>query len=192
MKVFFFTLFIAGFVFSCGNASEETQKPKNDASIIFGNSEFQLPPLSSPAKEQATHWGVLEDFLVEAKEINGSNFESLRIRSERMREYSDSLFKNIPDTLDTNPINSRLVVLKTRSEMLFQAAHRDAIDSLKLQNAVAEMNVAVTNFIIQLNEKFQKDNIDFLRKDNEDMELKKQQRARDSIFALEIQDKKNN
>ncbi len=192
MKFIFSLFIIVGFIFSCGNSSEENQnqKPENDASIIFGDKNFAFPELSVPAKEQATRWGVLEDFLSQAKNINGSNFEALRISSERMKEYSDSLFKNIPDTLNTKSINSRLLVIKTRSELLFQSSHQDAIDSLKVQNTVDEMNIAVNNLIIQLNEKFQKDNIDSQRKEDEQSELKKQQRFNDSILNLELQDKK--
>ena len=54
-----------------------------------------------------------------------------------------------------------------------------------------EMNGAVKNLIVQLNEKFQKDKIDFTRKEDEENELKKQQRYKDSITNLELQDKKN-
>lgn len=193
MKFIFPIFMVALFVLSCGNAPEENQNqnPKNDASIIFGNTDFVFSQLSAPAKEQATRWGVLEDFFAEAKNMNGTNYEVLRNRSERMKEYSDSLFKNIPDTLNTKPINSRLLVIKTRSELLYQASHQDAIDSVKLQTSITEMNVAVNNLIVQLNEKFQKDNIDFQRKEDEENELKKQQRYKDSIVNLELQDKKN-
>jgi len=193
MRFTIFLFLIAGFIFSCGNSSEENQnqKPANDASIIFGYKEYSFPELSAPAKEQAVHWGVLEDFLSETKNINGSNYGALRTHSERLKEYSDSLFKNIPDTLNTKPINSRLLVLKTRSELLYQTAHQSIMDTSKIQNSVKEMNIAVNNLIIQLNEKFQKDNIDFQRRDDEESELKKQKRYKDSIMNLELQDKKN-
>ena len=136
-------------------------------------------------------WGVLEDLISEANKVNGSNYQDLRNRSERIREYSDSLVKNIPDTLNTKPINSRLLVVKTRSEMLFQAAHQAIMDSLNLQNSVQELNTAVNNLIVHLNEKFMKDNIDYQRKEDEESELKKQQRFRDSVMDLELKDKKN-
>ncbi|SRX52704.1 hypothetical protein [Aequorivita sp. CIP111184] len=193
MRFTVFLLIILGFIFSCGNSSEENQnqEPTNDASIIFGYKEYSFPELSAPAKEQAVHWGVLEDLFLEAKKINGSNYEGLRTHSERLKEYSDSIFKNIPDTLNTKPINSRLLVLKTRSELLYQTSHQSLLDSAKIQNSVKEMNVAVNNLIVQLNEKFQKDNIDFQRKEDEETELKKQKRYKDSIMNLEIQDKKN-
>lgn len=193
MKFLISILLIAGFIFSCGNSSveNENQDNTNNTSIIFGNTNFVFPELSAPAKVQAVHWGVLEDLFSETKNINGSNYQDLRNLSERLKEYSDSLFKNIPDTLNTKPINSRLLVLKTRSELLFQAAHKDAIDSLNLQNSVSELNSAVKNLIIHLNEKFQKDNIDFQRKEDEENELKKQQRFRDSVMNLELKDQKN-
>jgi len=193
MKFIIPVLLIIGFTFSCGNSSEENQNQSAsvDTSIIFGNKDFEFPPLSPPAKEQAVHWGILEDFLSEAKNVNGSNYEDLRNRSELLKQYSDSLLKKIPDTLNTKPINSRLLVLKTRSAILFQTSHQATIDSSKVQNSMEELNVAVINLIVQLNEKFQKDNIDFQRKEDEENELKKQQRYKDSIMNLELQDKKN-
>ncbi|WP_131459860.1 hypothetical protein [Aequorivita vladivostokensis] len=193
MKFIIPLLMLVGFVFSCGNASEEnqTQTPTNDASIIFGEKDRTFQPLSEPASKQAVRWGVLEDFLAEAKNANGSNYQDLRNRSELLREYADSLFSNIPDTLNTKPIHSRLMVLKTRTALLFQASHQATIDSLKVQQSLEEMNGAVNNLIVQLNEKFQKDKIDFSRKEDEDKELKQQQRYKDSIINLELQDKKN-
>lgn len=183
---------VAGFIFSCGNPSEENQNQSqtNDSSIVFGDVNYGFPELIAPAKEQAIHWGVLEDLFSEVKKVNGSNYQELRNHSELLREYSDSLFKNIPDTLNTKPINSRLLALKTRSELLFQVAHQASLDSSKVQNSVEELNISVKNLIIHLNEKFQKDNIDFQRKEDENTELKKQQRYKDSIMNLELQDKK--
>lgn len=191
---FIFLLFLAlGLVFSCGKATSEDQNQSatNDASILFGEKGYAFPQLSEPVKKQVVHWGVLEDFLAEAQNANGSNYQDLRNRSELLRTYADSLFNNIPDTLNTKPIHSRLVVLKTRSALLFQASHQATIDSAKVQKSLNEMNGATSNLIIQMNEKFQKDKIDFTRKEDEEKELKKQQRYKDSIIHLELQDKNN-
>lgn len=178
--------------FACKNAADENQTKEKvyDSSILFGNKNYPFQPLSAPAKEQAMHWGIMEDFLLETKKMNGSNYDALRNHSERLKEYTDSLFKKIPDTLNTNPINSRLLVLKTRSELLYQTAHQSYIDSLKLQNSITELNVALNNLIFQLNGKFQKDNIDSQRKSDEETELKKQKRFTDSVYKTELADKK--
>lgn len=189
MKFIFPLLSLVLIAISCGNSETEiVEAPNNDATIIFGDRNFNFPELSDPAKEQAIHWGILEDFVTEAKNANGSNYQELRNRSELLKQYSDSLLKKIPDTLNTKLISSRLYVLKTRSELLFQEANQSKIDSLKLETSLEEMNSALKNLIVQLNEKFQKDAIDFQRKDNEENELKKQKRYKDSIMNLELQD----
>jgi len=189
MKLIIPILSLLLIVFSCGDSQEQTEvAPNNDASILFGDKEFEFPILSAPAKEQAIRWGILEDFVAEAKNANASNYHDLRNRSELLKNYSDSLLKKIPDTLNTKPINSRLFVLKTRSELLFQAANQSNIDSLKVEHSLDDMNMALKNLINQLNEKFQKDNIDFQRKENEENELKNQKRYKDSIMNLELQD----
>lgn len=193
MKFKIFLLAIAGIAFSCQNSIEENEVGETtyETTIVFGDTIFRFPELSAPAKEQAIHWGVLEDVLAETKRLNGSNFRVLKNRSERLTEYSDSLFKKIPDTLNTNQIRSRLLVLKTRAQILHQTAHRAILDSADLQNSVTEMNSAVATLIVHLNEKFLKDRIDSQRLDNEKMELKGQKRYKDSIMELERQDIQN-
>tara|TARA_R100000935_G_C2824009_1_gene161296 strand:+ start:497 stop:1087 length:591 start_codon:yes stop_codon:yes gene_type:complete len=193
MKLFISLVITALLAMACNNSKNENIVPANgnDASIIFGDKNETFSPLVAPAKTQAVYWGVLEDFLTEAKNANGTNYQGLRNHSERLREYSDSLFKNIPDTLNTRPINSRLMVLKTRSALLYQASHQSNIDSAKVQESLNNLNTAVNNLIVQLNEKFQKDNIDFQRREDERNELKKQKRFQDSILNLELQDKNN-
>ncbi len=190
MRYKLFLISVSILLFSCGNSSEEKyQEPLGNASMVFGENDPSFPTLSSPVKEQAVKWGILEDLLLEAKNLNGSNFQELRNRSERIQQYSDSLIKSVPEALNTQPINSRLLVLKTRAHLLYQTSHQGVLDSVNLQNAVTEMNSAVYHLIIHLNEKFQKEKIDSQRKGNEEMELIKQQRFKDSVMNLELQDK---
>lgn len=192
MKFTIFLLALIGIFFSCQNSVEEEIKETNYGSnLIFGDSNYIFPILTAPAQEQAIRWGVLEDFIAETQKLNGSNFNALKNGSERLTQYSDSLFRNIPDTLNINPIQSRLLVMKTRAQLLYQSAHSAKMDSTEIQNSVMEMNNAVKNLIIQMNEKFQKDFIDSQRIGNEQMELKAQKRYQDSIMDLERQDLKN-
>ena len=193
MKFIFPVFILIGLVISCGNSSEDNQEalPQNYASIIFGEKDYNFPQLSSRVKEETMQWAALEDFFSEVKSINGSNYDALRNGSELLKMYSDSLLTKIPDTLDTKLIRSRLLVLQTRSAILDQLANHTAMDSLNIQKAIREMNVAVENLAVQLNEKFQKDHIDFERREDEVTELKKQQRFRDSVMDLERKDMKN-
>ncbi|HLW32188.1 MAG TPA: hypothetical protein VKX40_07990 [Aequorivita sp.] len=192
MKIAIPILMLFGLLISCGNSSEGDQEALPlDNSIIFGVKDYSFPELLPSVREHTIHWAVFEDFIAEARNINGSTYDALRNGSELLKMYSDSLFAKIPDTLDTNLIRSRLLVLQTRSAMLDQLAHQSTMDSLAIQNSIVEMNVAVENLTVQLNEKFRKDQIDFQRRDDEQNELQKQARFRDSVMDLERQDIKN-
>ena len=189
MKFTISLLLCAALAFSCQNSMEGDQKTiEHKPSMRFGDTVFEFPEFSFPVEDHTAHWEMLKDVISEAREVNGSNLQALKNRSERLREYSDSLFKRKPDLWDSPSIRSRLMVLKTRTEMLYQNAHQDILDSANLQKSVVEMNVAVKNLIIQMNEKFQKDRIDAQRSENEQMELRSQQRFSDSIMELERQD----
>lgn len=179
-------------VVSCGDASEKTEIPQlvMDSTILYGNKAFVFPSLSENASSYISQWGAFEDFEEEAKNINGSTIEALRDKSERLISRIDSLTKKVPDTLQTQSIISRVMVAKTRASLLRQEVNKGRIDSLRLQTYLDEMNMATKNLIIQVNEKFQKDAIDFQRRDDEKKELEKQKRFLDSVYKSELQDKK--
>jgi len=188
------SLLVSIFLISCGNSSEDikTQQPDEITSSLYGDTHFVFPELTAEAKLEVSHWGAYEDFDMEAKSINGNNIEALQIKTSQLVSHIDSLTKKIPDTLNTRAISSRVIVVKTRSQLLEQEVNKSRIDSLQLQNYFEELNISVKNLIIQINEKFQKDAIDLQRVDNEKQELEKQQRFIDSVYQIELQDRKNN
>lgn len=195
LATFIFSIFLICFLLiSCGNSSEETktqQPPHNITSRLYGDANFVFPKLTSEAKLEVSHWGAYEDFDMEAKSINGNNIEALQIKTSQLVSHIDSLTKKIPDTLNTRAIFSRVIVVKTRSQLLEQEVNKSRIDSLQVQNYLNEMNISVKNLIVQINEKFQKDAIDLQRIDNEKQELKKQKKFIDSVYQIELQDRKN-
>jgi len=187
----FTTLLLTVSLISCGNSSEEPKNPlptKQLTTGLYGNTNFVFPELTDEAKIEVSHWGAYEDFEIEVKSINGNNVEELQIRTRQLVSHIDSLTKKIPDTLNTRAISSRVIVVKTRSELLAQEVNKSRIDSLQLQNYFNEMNISVKNLIIQINEKFQKDAIDLQRFTNEKQELEKQKRFLDSVYQIELKD----
>lgn len=193
---FFFLSFITIFylIISCKNPSEEveTNQENIETTILFGDNDFIFPTLSENAKVYSMQWGAFEDFEIEAKSINGSTVEGLRAKTERLINRLDSITKKVPDTLNTTPIISRVMVTKTRAMLLQQEVLKTNIDSAKLQLQIREMNMAASNLITQINEKFLKDAIDFQRIDSEKKEIESQKRLMDSIFKAEIEDNKSN
>jgi hypothetical protein len=196
MSVTKYFLFITGFFFllmSCEEAAETTvvaEKSEQKEGVRYGYQDFIFPEFSERAREEVAQWSVFEDFEFEAKTVNGNTIEALRDKSERLMVHTDSLGKKLPAPLFTNPIYSRFNVVNSRVHLLHQEVRKASIDSIQLQQYIQELNIAVKNLIIQINEKFQKEDIDLERKEDEEKELQKQKRFLDSVYRAELQDKK--
>lgn len=195
LKFTFFSLIIAlVLVVSCGDTQNESalsNEQETGLNETYGNPAFKFPKISTSAETYLNDWTVFADFRAEAIAINGSNLTTLKNRSEFLVSRLDSLIKKIPDTLDTQPVYSRLLVAKTRAALLQQLANKVKIDESEIDNGVYEMNLATTNLIVQINEKFEKDAIDSQRTDNEKKERELQKKKMDSILRVERQDLKN-
>ena len=182
------------FLFSCGDSTQEDELLGNlvQDTLRYSVKKYTFPPLSNNAREQIENWSVYDDFYAEASTLNGLNLENLRLKTGKLLSHTDSLSKKIPDTLYTSAIYSRLVILRTRVELLKQELNRDrdVIEAKRIETNIEETNMAVKNLIVQLNEKFQKDGIDLQRIDNEKKELEKQKKFLDSVYRAELKDQK--
>ena len=178
-------------VFSCGNNKEEsTQKviPQKINSSIYGHTDFEFPTISVNARAEVIHWGAFEDFEEQVKTINGTTMEAIQTKSMLMVSHIDSLIKKIPDTLNTRVIFSRVMVVKTRTQLLNQEVNKAHFDSVRLQDYFNELNISVKNLFVQINEKFEKDAIDLQRVDSENQELKIREIFLDSVYKAELED----
>lgn len=155
---------------SCEDISKENKASLQTQQIntsLYGNTNFDFPDFSNSAKLEVSHWGAYEDFDAEIKTLNGNTIEALQIKTSQMVSHLDSLSKKIPDTLNTQAIFSRVMVVKTRSSLLIQELNKTRVDSIQLQEYIDEMNISVKNLIIQINEKFEKDAIDLQKIEND-------------------------
>ena len=161
-----------------------------DSTEVYGSSSMRFPDISPQASDIVAQWAVFSDFQLEATDLNNRSRKDIVNKTERIIAHTDSLRKSMPDTLKTLPIYSRLVVAGTRARLLNQEASKDSVDSLKIEQALMQMNQATVSLINQINEKFQKDRIDAQRRDDELKELEKQKRFVDSVELLELADQK--
>lgn len=157
----------------------------NDSIVLYGNKDLKFPVFISSAEEAASQWSVYFDFEDDVKSINPSTLSEVRSKSERLVTYVDSLVKKIPDTIDTQPIYSRIIIVNTRIKLLEQAVNSKRENSERIQLYFAEMNQSIANLKVQINEKLQKDIIDLQRKKSEEEELEKQRKKIDSIIDSE-------
>lgn len=180
------------FLFSCGNSSSEDELLGVLAqdTLRYAVKKYNFPPLSNNARAEIENWSVYDDFYAEASTLHGLNLENLRLKTEKLLSHTDSLSKKIPDTLFTSSIYSRLLILRTRVELLKQEVNRGAVITEKVEANIEETHAAVKNLIVQLNEKFQKDGIDLQRIDNEKKELEIRKKFIDSVYRAELKDQK--
>lgn len=160
--------------FSCGETAEEEEAlPFENTTAVFGDPQFRFPELLPAVESEILHWNAMEDFIAAAKELNGSTYGQLQIRSEQLKSHCDSIFVRLPDTLNTSPIRSRLLVLQTRSEVLHQNTSGGKTDEEAINRSLDELNLAISNLLNHFNEKFKKDAIDRQRLEDERSELQK-------------------
>ena len=138
-----------------------------DDTKLFGQADTMLPDFSECSENYISKWPVFEDLITEVLAINQASLKTIQQRSNLLVSRLDSLTKNIPDTLYTQPIYARVIITKTRAAIVKQLANKDRLDTLAIQKAIVEMNLATANLIIQINEKFEKDTQDNSVKNNE-------------------------
>ena len=138
-----------------------------DDTKLFGQADTMLPDFSECSENYISKWPVFEDLITEVLAINQASLKTIQQRSNLLVSRLDSLTKNIPDTLYTQPIYARVIITKTRAAIVKQLANKDRLDTLAMQKAIVEMNLATANLIIQINEKFEKDTQDNSVKNNE-------------------------
>mgnify|MGYP000654267280 CR=1 FL=1 len=179
---------------SCGTSGENSIEDDlivQDVNNQYGDTTVAFPKLSPEAEAEISNWSVFDDFQNEMNSLNGSTISEIRNKTERLKLFTDSLSKKIPETLATQPITSRLLVVRSRVYLLDQEAKKSRVDSLSIEEHLKELTSASINFYRQIDEKFHKARIDQEREDDEKKELEKQKRFLDSVYQAELRDQQN-
>ena len=186
----FFSSICLLFVVSCIDSPRAATQNKIDQvadSKLFGQADAMLPDFSDSSENYISQWPVFDDLITEVLAINQASLTTIQQRSNLLVSRMDSLTKNIPDTLNTRPIYSRVIITKTRAAIVKQVANKGKLDTLEMQKAIMQMNLATANLIIQINEKFEKDTQDNSVKNNELKEKQVLKKRLDSVYKTSAQ-----
>lgn len=190
LKIPFIALILGICMISCNNANtaeESTSEPVQDTTL-YATQSFSLPKLSAKAEAFVADWPIFQEFEQEITALQKVRLERLTQGAEKLLVQADSLTRTLPDTLNSQSINSRLKVIDTRLKLLIQASKKNNATPPEIETQITETQKAIRHLWFQINEKVEKDQIDEQQKEEEEMELEKQRKARDSIFNLELQD----
>lgn len=181
-KNIFFVVSIAGLLFSCNSNTGENEDVSDDLEIKIPATEVDFPKLSTDAMDKITSWQYFQEFENDLKQINRGNVRSYRSETERMSIVADSLLNNIPESLYSNAISSRMRVVNVRIKLLEESIHQPNAELKVITKHLNEANTAFSNLIIQINEKFEKKRIDELARTIENLESSQQNMlSRDSL-----------
>ena len=189
----FFSSICLLFVVSCIDSQQTATQTKIDQvtdSKLFGQADAMLPDFSESSENYISQWPVFDDLITEVLAINQASLTTIQQRSNLLVSRMDSLTKSIPDTLNTQPIYSRVIITKTRAAIIKQVANKGRLDTLEMQKAILQMNLATANLIIQINEKFEKDTQDNSVKNNELKEKQVLKKRLDSVYKTSAQNNK--
>lgn len=189
----FFSSICLLFVVSCIDSQQTATQTKIDQvtdSKLFGQADAMLPDFSESSENYISQWPVFDDLITEVLAINQASLTTIQQRSNLLVSRMDSLTKKIPDTLNTQPIYSRVIITKTRAAIVKQVANKGRLDTLEMQKAIMQMNLATANLIIQINEKFEKDTQDNSVKNNELKEKQVLKKRLDSVYKTSAQNNK--
>ncbi len=186
---FILILFVFYAVVSCKDSTKSNPMTQKETTVFEKKYFFKQkksPTLSSSARDFSIQWTSFSQFMEEINSLHGESLAGLQSKSPTLLAISDSLQVNIPDTLNSRIIQARVLVAKTRVQILNQELNKGKPDSTKIKKALHELQLAMDNLIIQINEKIIKSSIDIQRKENEMKELEKQKRFLDSVYQAEL------
>lgn len=170
------------FLFSCGNDSGTSATDTSQDSLnIKASKSYRFPELSQEAREAVLQWKNFQELENNLAYINQGNLTSFSSETKRMKSIADTLVLYPPRVLQSNPILSRMRVLRTRIYLLDQVVHQRGLGTEVIENNLEETNLAFYNLLLQINEKFEKDAIDALTRTQENMMRSQQKSVRDSL-----------
>lgn len=182
LKQLIFTTAAFLLLLSCNSKTgNTTDVASDDIEINIPKSDVEFPNLSADAMDKITSWQYFQEFENDLKQINRGNVRSYRSETERMSAVADSLLKNIPESLNSNAISSRMRVVNVRIKLLKESIHQPNAELDVITTHLSEANNAFTNLIIQINERFEKMRIDELAKTLQNLERSQNTRTTDSL-----------
>ncbi len=182
-------LFLLIFFITLGCKQKESDDTQNSiiSEEVIGSLEVEFPTLLSEAQDKIDSWQFFSEFKNDLDNINKQqgNIRDYLVPLSRMTVLSDSILNNIPNALKTEAISSRLRVVNVRVKLLNESLQRPNSPINEITKNLDETNVAFSNLLIQINEFFEKQEIDKLARTTENIEQTTRNAENDSLLQPE-------
>lgn len=162
--ILFSTAFL---LFSCKNDDgtlvsarlKESKKREFVYAKINENWLFTVPELQPQSQALVQNWPIWRQFVTELKQKPKNSIVAFQKKAQTLSKLADSINKTIPSGLQKPAVRARLVVLLTHLRSLDLYVNLQDIPTEKALYAIAEINLALQSFQLQLDEIVRKSQI---------------------------------
>ncbi len=161
MKNLYLYIYFIFFIFiSCHKKdsfqSLDTTKDFKKKELIFANINkywvFKANPSNPNTKEYAVKWTEWRIFLDELAIKPKSTIGAFQLKSKNLSKKASDLLLNVPEQFNVQAINSRIVVLQTKINMLELYINLIQIPDTKVISLITAVNIEVAALQSQMEE----------------------------------------
>jgi hypothetical protein len=161
MKKLYTYLCVFSFIlFSCVKEKKtlfsENIKDLKKKELIFDNINkswnFNAKPSNTTSQVLKSQWKEWQIFLAELALKPKTSIGAFQLKSKNLSKKAADLLLNIPPQFNVQAINSRIVVLQTKINMLELYINLIQIPDAKVANLISEINVEVSALQLQMEE----------------------------------------
>ncbi|MAZ27800.1 MAG: hypothetical protein CL868_12085 [Cytophagaceae bacterium] len=157
-KTLYIFLLLAGMFFSCKREKPVQEDPTKATDTL--EIDFKRPiakvQLFQKGMSATANWTGYKEISLELETLGKMKIDYIKQEGEQWIEQIKKMKVNIPDSLNTPAIKSRLTVLETKTEMLFQETKKTVVDTSLVFNEATELNEAFQDLKARINITFQK------------------------------------
>jgi hypothetical protein len=159
---FYFFLFLT-INLGCNNETSQKSEGKvetsKDLNSITQNDiksfRFDDYALSNDSKMALENWQKYQELSEQIDYIHKADFSFFMSEKKVLKTFINDFKTEMPETIKTAPIESRIVVLETKLLKFNSLLKLDNVDKVTRLSTVKELLIAMSNLNLQINKKFE-------------------------------------
>lgn len=158
----FYIIVFLIFIYGCNGASnQKPEEPENVTEEITSNDIESLRyddyTLSNDSEKALENWVKYHELNEQMEYLKKGDFTFLIGEKKILKAFINDFKVEMPETIKTAPILSRITVLETKLLKLSSTLKLDNIDKVTKLGCVKELLIAMSNLNLQINKKFEFD-----------------------------------
>ncbi len=149
--------------FGCNNLSnQQLEEPvevsddlKNITPKDIESFRFDDYTLSNDSKKALENWQKYQELNEQISYIDKADFSFFIGEKKVLKAFINDFKTEMPETIKTAPIVSRITVLETKLLKLNSTLKLDNVDKVTRLSAIKELLIAMSNLNLQINKKFE-------------------------------------